>query len=219
MTRKAHGSRVARRSPARRKRVRRQSTTEGRTAPPAAQPEPPGIEISNLQSHVRITACEIRAIVRAVLTAEKVAGATLSVVLADDATVRRVNSDFLQHDYDTDVLSFLFESKSVAPGRVKPNGAVPRGQGLHIDGEVLASAEMAVQMAQRFGWSARDELTLYLVHGLLHLCGYDDLTPPEKRIMRNRERAILAELGIVARRGGARRQLGQKRPAKNGSRL
>ena len=45
--------------------------------------------------------------------------------------------------------------------------------------------------------AARDELTLYLVHGLLHLCGYDDLTPRERRMMRERERAILAELGIV----------------------
>ncbi len=218
MTRKAHGSRVARQSPARRKRGRRQSPVDGRSEPPAAQPEPAEIEINNLQAHVRITAREIRAIVNAVLTAEKVAGATLSVVLADDATVRRVNRDFLQHDYDTDVLSFLFESKSLAPRRADSNRAVPRGQGRHIDGEVLASAQMAVEMAQRFGWSAREELTLYLVHGLLHLCGYDDLTPSEKRIMRRREQTILAELGIVVRRGEARRQLGKKRLANNGSR-
>jgi hypothetical protein len=59
---------------------------------------------------------------------------------------------------------------------------------------------MAAQTAGRFGWSARDELTLYLVHGLLHLCGYDDRTSRERRIMRGRERAILAGLGIESAR-------------------
>jgi len=211
MTRKPHRARAASRAPGRRR------TRERRQSPAEAQPEaePAGIEISNLQSHVRITDRQVRKIVRTVFTAEQVAGATLSVVLADNATVRRVNRDFLQHDYDTDVLSFLFESMHVAARRTRPSGTVRRGHGRYIDGEVLASAEMAAQMAGRFGWSARDELTLYLVHALLHLCGYDDLTPPERRIMRSRERAILAELGIISRRV-ARRRVGQKMPAKNG---
>ncbi len=98
-----------------------------------------------------------------------------------------------------------------------------RGAGRRIDGEVLVSAEMAVQMSARFGWSPRDELTLYLVHGLLHLCGYDDLSPAERRLMRQRERTILAQLKIVARPRSGRRQRpvtaakGRARYAKNGS--
>ncbi len=218
MTRKTHGARATSRAPGRRRsRERRQTLAEARPKAEPPQAEPAGIEISNLQSHVRIMVREVRAIVRAVLTAEQVAAATLSVTLADNATVRRVNRDFLQHDYDTDVLSFLFESTDVAARQTSPSRSTRRGQGRRIDGEVLASAEMAGQMAGRFGWSARDELTLYLVHGLLHLCGYDDLTPPERRIMRGRERAILAELGISLRRG-ARRRVGRSMPAKNGSR-
>ncbi len=54
---------------------------------------------------------------------------------------------------------------------------------------------MAVRSAPRFDWSPAEELTLYLVHGLLHLCGYDDLTEPERRLMRRRERTILKLLG------------------------
>ncbi len=97
------------------------------------------------------------------------------------------------------------KSSPVTPSRQpKKRGAgdqiaKPCGAGRCIDGEVLVSAEMAVQMAARFGWSSRDELTLYLVHGLLHLCGYDDLSPTERRLMRQREREILAQLQIVAR--------------------
>jgi probable rRNA maturation factor len=191
-------------------------------------PEPDGLEISNRQKHVRIGTAYIRKVARAVLAAEEVAAARISVALADNATVRRVNREYLAHDYDTDVLSFLFESVSdpKAATHRSRGAARPRGFGCRIDGEVLASAEMAVQMAEQFGWSPRDELTLYLVHGLLHLCGYDDLSPRERRIMRDRERAVLATLGIAvpataertgSRRGVTRRRVRRRAPLSSGS--
>lgn len=73
-----------------------------------------------------------------------------------------------------------------------------RASGAAIEGEIIASAEMAGTMAIDGGWSAEAELILYVIHGLLHICGYDDLTPEEKCIMRARERAILSELGLTA---------------------
>lgn len=73
-----------------------------------------------------------------------------------------------------------------------------RAAGATIEGEIIASAEMAASMAGDAKWSADAELILYVVHGLLHICGYDDLTPEEKCIMRARERAILSELGLTA---------------------
>jgi probable rRNA maturation factor len=168
------------------------------------------IEISNLQSHVPVTVARVRKIARAVFAAERVAGTTVSIALVDNVALRRVNRDFLGHDYDTDVLSFLFESHCVA--RDTYRGIRRRAHGRAIDGEVLVSGEMAAQMAPRFGWSAREELTLYLVHGLLHLCEYDDQTPRERRVMREREQAILAELGIAwpaaVRRGRSVRGVG-----------
>ncbi len=173
-------------------RTRSRRRPSGRRARPAGSDDKPGaepgIEISNRQSHVKTSAAYLRKVVRAVLDAEQVTSAGISVALADNAIVRRVNREYLQHDYDTDVLSFLFESTDDGTGRRKADR--------RIEGEVLVSAEMAVQMAGEFGWTPRDELTLYLVHGLLHLCGYDDLAPAKRRIMRGRERAILAELGI-----------------------
>jgi len=154
------------------------------------------IEINNLQSHVPVTVARVRKIARAVFAAEGVAGATVSIALVDNAALRRINRDFLGHDYDTDVLSFLFESHCVA-ARDTYRGIRRRAHGRAIDGEVLVSGEMAAKMAPRFGWGAREELTLYLIHGLLHLCEYDDQTPRERRVMREREQAILAELGIA----------------------
>lgn len=87
------------------------------------------------------------------------------------------------------------EVDGVGSGELLSEG---RAAGAAIEGEIIASAEMAVAMASDGKWSAEAELILYVVHGLLHICGYDDLTPEEKCIMRARERAILSELGLTA---------------------
>jgi probable rRNA maturation factor len=153
------------------------------------------IHVSDEQDDLSVPASRIRRIARAVLAAEEVSGATISVALVDNPTIHRLNRQHLNHNEATDVLSFLFESKpSVSAARTGTKR--PRGKGSRIDGEIVISAEMAVQSAARFGWGAPEELTLYLVHGLLHLCGYDDLTDAERRVMRNREREILSSLGI-----------------------
>jgi probable rRNA maturation factor len=153
------------------------------------------IHVSDEQNHLTVPAARIRRIARVVLAVEKVTGATISVALVDNGTIHRLNRDHLNHDEATDVLSFLFESKPSV--RAERTGTkLPRGKGCRIDGEVVMSAEMALQTAPRFGWAAPDELTLYLVHGLLHLCGYDDLTDAERPLMRTREREILSLLGI-----------------------
>jgi probable rRNA maturation factor len=208
MTRKP---RSAGRAPSRRTGNGRQAGAEGGRD---------GLEISNRQSYVRVGTAYLRKVARTVLAAEQVAAARISIALADNATVRRVNREYLQHDFDTDVLSFLFEStlqKERNTTRSGRDAAPPRGCGRRIDGEVLISAEMAAQTAGRFGWSARDELTLYLIHGLLHLCGYDDLSLPERRTMRVRERSLLAELGISAPEGVRQRRFGRRTTARNGS--
>ena len=61
-----------------------------------------------------------------------------------------------------------------------------------MDGELIVSTETAVREAHAHGWLAEDELILYVVHGLLHLCGYDDLTDDARPLMRSRERQMLA---------------------------
>jgi probable rRNA maturation factor len=141
---------------------------------------------------IDLGAVEIRETVRKVLKLEHVADAEISVAVLDDAAIHAINRNHLGHDFPTDVISFVYESARSAP----PARSEPRGSGLKIEGEIVLSAETARREASRHGWSARSELQLYIVHGLLHLCGYDDLTPAEKRSMRRRERAVLKELGI-----------------------
>ncbi|MGV2335928.1 MAG UNVERIFIED_CONTAM: rRNA maturation RNase YbeY [Planctomycetaceae bacterium] len=159
-----------------------------------------------------------QAIRRAVVTAlreEHVQAAVVSITLVDNETIHRVNREHLQHDYPTDVISFQLdyntddnaddeeeenhydehETETAAESQAQDEGnEVPRC--IMIEGEIIASAEMAIQMASECGWSPSSELLLYIIHGLLHICGYDDLSPPEKTVMRSRERHILGLLGL-----------------------
>jgi probable rRNA maturation factor len=68
-----------------------------------------------------------------------------------------------------------------------------------LEGEIIVSAETAATAAQRFGWSSDDELLLYVVHGTLHLVGYDDTNPPARSEMRSKEQLYLAEFGLDPR--------------------
>ena len=146
------------------------------------------VSIANEQNALAIDRRHVREVVRRTLRAEGIAGAEISVALVDDAAIHELNRHYLNHDYPTDVLSFLL-ADSPSPGA---DGHADDG----IDGEVIVSTETAIRQAKTSHWSPGDELTLYLVHGLLHLCGYDDRTAADRRRMRARERDVLQFWGL-----------------------
>ena len=121
----------------------------------------------------------LRRAVATVLAGESVTSATISVAVVDDPTMRELNRRYLNHDYNTDVLSFLLEQTE-----------------WQLDGEVIVSADTAISRAEEYAWSASDELLLYLIHGTLHLTGYDDHTDAERGRMRRKEMQYLKELGL-----------------------
>jgi probable rRNA maturation factor len=96
--------------------------------------------------------------------------------------IRRLNRQYLNHDYATDVLSFPLHD-----------------DGDCLEGEIVVSGQMAARMATRYGWSASDELMLYTVHGCLHLVGYDDSTDQQRRQMRRAEQEYLRPFGLMPR--------------------
>jgi probable rRNA maturation factor len=148
------------------------------------------VEIDDSQDVLKVDHEYLAEVVRQVLASERCTRATISVAIVDNQTIHDLNQRYLQHDFATDVLSFLLESELDPAVLPIPKGA-PRGTGLRIDGEIIVSAEMAKQVAVKYRWRPFDELMLYIVHGLLHLCGYDDLSPKEQSVMRQREREIL----------------------------
>jgi probable rRNA maturation factor len=161
------------------------------------------IDIANQQSLLEVDEALLHDVVRKTLSVEKTIGAEISIALVDDPTIHELNNRHLQHDYPTDVLSFLFDcqQENAEEPRCFPKTGVlnshddslqiPRGHGKRIDGEIIVSAETALNRAEECGLSPQQELVLYIVHGLLHLLGYDDKNDAETQLMRSRERAIL----------------------------
>jgi probable rRNA maturation factor len=68
-----------------------------------------------------------------------------------------------------------------------------------LEGEVIVGAQVAMRAAPYYGWPPHDELLLYVIHGTLHLVGHDDTTDALRKVMQERETAILEKLGIKRR--------------------
>jgi probable rRNA maturation factor len=118
--------------------------------------------------------------IRRVLAGAQITRGEISLTIVGNRRMHELNRQHLQHDYPTDVLSFLLERESD-----------------RLDGEIVVSADYAAEEAVKYGWEARDELLLYVVHGALHLVGYDDTTPEAAAEMRLQERAILGTFGLA----------------------
>ena len=139
----------------------------------------------------------LRRVIRTALAAEGVDfPCEIDVLLTGDAGIHAINRDMRQVDRPTDVLSFPeFELR---PGELPgPEDADP-GTGLVPLGDMVISMEHVAAQAKEYGHSNRRELAYLVVHSVLHLLGYDHLDEgPQKKQMRAREEAILAELGIT----------------------
>ena len=153
------------------------------------------VAIDDSQKVLKVDHGRLLDIARSVLAAEQVVSATISLAIVDNQRIHEINVRYLKHDFPTDVLSFLLEMEVDADSLPIPKAA-PRGYGKRLEGEIILSAEMAKQSATKYRWKPLDELTLYVVHGLLHLCGYDDLTRKSQAAMQQREREVLADWGL-----------------------
>jgi probable rRNA maturation factor len=119
---------------------------------------------------------------RRVLLDSKFDSGTISLAVVDDATIHALNRQFLNHDWPTDVLSFVLDSREG-----------------HLDGEVVFSADTAAAAALAEGeWTPAEEQLLYVIHGVLHLIGFDDKTEDDREHMRAAERHYLRQCGVEA---------------------
>lgn len=151
--------------------------------------------IADEQAFVPVDPDWLQQVAAAVLQGEGVVAAEISIALVDDATIHRINRQFLNHDDPTDVISFLLSEPSL-PAEGVPCGVPPVAGPRPLDGEIVVSGETAARCAAAVHAAPRDELALYLVHGLLHLCGYDDQTEADRQTMRLREQTHLQKFGI-----------------------
>jgi probable rRNA maturation factor len=129
------------------------------------------ILIANLQEAVRLPLARLRKLAAEVIAGEKLGDAGLSIAFVNRKTMRKVNRRFLKHDFDTDVLAF------------PPAGG--------LIGEIVISTDFAVREARQRKIPVIEEVSRYLVHGILHLAGYDDHKPAARARMWKRQEDYL----------------------------
>src|SRR5690606_23283287 len=127
------------------------------------------IDIADTQECLEVDEEFLTEVARKVLAEEQVTAADISVALVNDATIHAINRQYLRHDYPADVISFLLECEPPEGDSANKTSEILRGKGKTLDGEVIISTEYAKKEAENFGWSPREEVVLYLIHGLLHL--------------------------------------------------
>jgi len=150
--------------------------------------EPPGLEAPGLP--------RLRRLARWVLALEGAESGEVGVVLTDDEGIGVLNRQYLGRDEPTDVIAFGMGEEGQPP-------AVVLEKGPPYLGDIAISLERACEQAASYGHPRSREVELLLVHGLLHLLGYDDGEAPKRRHMQARQEELLASFERRRSLGGS----------------
>lgn len=147
---------------------------------PQAAHKPPLIQISNNHQSLRVRQSQIEKLVNQVLNAEKMSAREVHIIFVDDQYLRQLHKEYLDDDTPTDVMSFNLSDDD------------------RVDGEIYISLDSAKRHSAEFDVSFDSEISRLIIHGLLHLKGYDDSTASERKEMRIREDYHLNKyLGVI----------------------
>ena len=140
------------------------------------------IIIKNLHTKIPVPQARLKRAAREVLLSQKrYRRADITVCVVTDASIAKLNARFLGKNAPTDVIAFDLSRKEV-PAR--------------LVADIVISADTACYNAGAFGTSALYEIYLYVVHGMLHLLGYDDVTAKQRARMQKKAEYFLRKIGI-----------------------
>jgi probable rRNA maturation factor len=147
--------------------------------------EEPSIDVQIAPAFAPILAEErLRAVAESALHHEGRAG-SLTLVITDDQGIQQLNRDFLGRDAPTDVLAFAAQEEA------GPFVSAPEASGYL--GDVIVSYPRAVAQAEELGHPVEEELDLLIVHGVLHLLGYDHASASEQAAMWSIQESVLRD--------------------------
>lgn len=142
------------------------------------------VQITNSFTDKDISAPKIKKLVKSIcerFAPNRGKGTIISIAIIDDAQIKKLNNQFLNHKSTTDCLSFdLSDDKKAKSPKLF---------------ELIINGEMALRQANLRGHSYQAEMALYITHGLLHNLGFDDSTPPKAEKMHKTEDEILQQFG------------------------
>lgn len=126
--------------------------------------------------------------------------AQVNMVLTDNEEIQRVNTEFREIPAPTDVLSF-----PMIPFETPADYAIVEEDQSYFDldtdelllGDIMISVDKVFAQAEEYGHSVTREFCFLVAHSMLHLLGYDHMTPEEAVVMENKQRTALDELGIT----------------------
>ncbi|HHY85529.1 MAG TPA: rRNA maturation RNase YbeY [Verrucomicrobia bacterium] len=141
--------------------------------------------IRNRQRKVRLDQRRLARIARELLRdALHVDEFEIGLFIVGSARMAELNRTHLQHEGSTDVITFAYQE---SPGE----GVPPRP----LQADIFLCIDEAIRQARQYRTSWQSELVRYLIHGLLHACGYDDLQPAKRRRMKREEDRLLKRAG------------------------
>ena len=149
------------------------------------------ITLRNLQTKANLNLSQILKIAKTILRQEGVSDANLSIVFATRQRITVLNKKYLHRNRATDVLAFDM-------GRPASGADKSFRKKTALEGEIVISTDAAFKNTKIFATTPAHELTLYIIHGILHLLGWDDHHLRGIKKMRQREQEILDFLGTKA---------------------
>ncbi|MCK6601508.1 MAG: rRNA maturation RNase YbeY [Bacteroidetes bacterium] len=127
----------------------------------------------------RVIKKELQNLAKTVFSGENTPVKYINIILTDAAFLLKMNTEFLNHDFDTDVITFSLQDSGP------------------VEGEIYISLDQAKIQAGEFRVTFGNELNRLVIHGCLHLCGYDDATAGQQAEMRQKEDFYLAAGGSL----------------------
>jgi len=127
----------------------------------------------------------MRELINYAIDREKLGNVIFNIIIVDNEYIHKLNKEYRGIDRPTDVISFALEDNSDFSL-----------EGIRVLGDIYISIDKVYEQANLYGHSNLREICFLMIHGFLHLLGYDHMNPEDEKVMFEKQEEILSEFGI-----------------------